>query len=236
MFHFDMANLTLQVDGEEAPRLLHCKLLEPNQDDGDHPMTAEELKNLFTQPGAADQAEDAVSETSGEDMEDNEMNDALVEAENLMPVQPIHLGDGDLEVLEDMPSIPMPDFPQAPVVDVGKDYIIEDEEYKIIEEIEYQPQSKASSVVVEDGPPVLSSTASSSTGLNATPLEVRHSVPPGAKLQRKLASSSGRCDGWQAWPHTGLSSKWFSYGDSGRYATSETALEAALAWLWDSSS
>ena len=233
MFHLDMANLTLQVDTEEAPRLLHCKLLEPDQDDADRPMTTQELKDLFLEPGVPDQAEDAVSETSGEDMVDNEMNDALVEAENMMPVQPMHLGDGDLEVVDDMPSIPLPDFPQAPVVDVGKDYIIEDEEYKIIEEIEYQPQSKGSSFVVDDGPPAVSSTATSSTGLNATPLEVRHSIPPGAKLQRKMANSSGRCHGWQAWPKTGLASKWFSYGASGRYTTSESALEAALAWLWE---
>lgn len=214
----------MTVPEEDGPRILQCKLLEPGEGQDDRPMTLEEIKQIFGTelPKAAGQNPEP-EESAESDLSDcfDEENPVLVEAENMIPEIPFNLGEGDWD---DLPH-QLGDVPEVP-----HDLVNEDEEYVVEEEIVYEPPSKNS---VPEEEPEFSSAASSSKGLNCTPSQARHSIPPTSKIQRKKAAIEGRCNGFQAWPYPGAVSRWFSYGIGGQFETDLAAFQAANIWLWE---
>ena len=198
-------------------------------------MSKEELAGLFT--GQA-QAEDSLIalEEDGSDLSADDFNEdaAMMEAENLL-----------LHEIQQGPAAHVDDEWEAeglgmelaaldiPVVAVGADPVIDDEDYIMEEEVLWEPTSKAPAPFDDLAPLVSSAPSSSSKGLNTTPLEVRRSIPPNSKLQRKKAKTEGKSSGWQAWPFTGAVSRWFSFGPGGHYDSPDSALQAATNWLWE---
>lgn len=229
LIDFDMEALVLHVYGEQHARTLHCKLLEPEEGDTDRPMNTAEVQDLFSSAfdtGNGELAEEENEENGGDDEEEDLDNDAMIEAANLIPEQPVDMGDGGLpEDIVDIPEIPKD-------IQLGVDEIIEDDGYVMEEEVTYEAPSK--NHIPNEGPQMVSSSATSSKGLCGTPADLKHCIPVGAKLQRKMATTAGRCSGWQAWRNLASPSRWFSFGVNGRYANDQDALKAASAWLWDS--
>ena len=223
VFDLDMQNLTLHVRGEDHARVLQCKVLEPDEKQEHQPLSLEELKEIFDNGACVEEEED---EGEGGDA-GNE--DANIEAENLEPEEAPAFHD---EVEPDMPYNPPPEDEDIEALDA--------EGYDLVEEVLWEaPMSTGRSPIPQEADAIVSSTASSSKGLNATPADIRQSVPAGAKLQHKRAKLEGRCSGWQAWPagssSDGPQSKWFSYGVGGQFASSDEARDQAIKWTWGQS-
>ena len=231
MLNFDRLNLTLQIPGENVPRRLDCHYLDPEQDIESRGMNAEELHALFDVSGEQEEGADP----QHEDLEENldEENPEQMEAQNLIPPIANDAGDGLIDIGEggimEVDEVAMPAMSEL-------DEPLE-EEYVIDEEIVWSPPPKHQ-YLPDEGPPLLSSTASSSKasaeGSFVTPEHVRAMIPArvGAKIQHRTYKS-GSSAGWQAWISPSTPSRWFSYGAlSSAHATKQAALDAAIAWLW----
>ncbi len=259
---FNMEQLTLHIHGEDEPRALECRYLQPDEETSHEPMTQEQLSEIFVgsgRNGAVSEEED-VEEDNQNDAEDLEVLPENVEAINLIPDALVDVGDGELpedphdtgalgddddgfgkDVLADFvhqTNDPMSAVIAANHTEQGLD------EYVIDEEITYEPVSSHMPAPSSPGP--MSENAGSSTdvlaghsqGLGITPASIRSMLPstPGCKIQHKTSKTPGRCSGWQAWVSNQQPSRWFSYNSNesiGNHATSQDALQEALRWLWD---
>ena len=237
-------------------------MLEPDEEGDNLPMTQDDLRKLFSSGPRPDGQEPPDAEEQDDGEAEVDINDAAQEAENLLHEHPGMQGDGadyveDLEQegndeaddADNLNAMDGPNFivdgPQLPD-GIGEDpaLILDDADAFSDGEIlvhEAPFKNAISHQPPNDGPPIISSSASSSKnqlrtyGLNVTPDEARARLPPrdGCKIQHRRAKKEDRCSGWQAWPGANMPSKFFSYGITGRYSDSSAAMEAALGYCWD---
>ncbi len=106
MLHFDMVGLKLAIPGEEGSRKLACKLLQADECSDAHPLTPEQLKELFSvaaeQGGEPDGANDEAADEAADDAEGvaDDENEVAMEGQNLLHSMPPMQGDG-ADLLED---------------------------------------------------------------------------------------------------------------------------------------
>lgn len=236
-----MERLTLHFPNEDGPRMLCCRLLQPNEQHSAVPMTQEQLSEVFSGSRRSDEAphdEAPHDEAQDEDSEHSchelaEENDQEIEAMNVIPQEEPPAHDGEMPELAEpsntaphtldrfVPAAdPMVEFVAAFDATAKNDW--DDEAlYQVDEELCYEPASKSEGTVAPSSPVVMSEDAGSSKdkfqgqsqGLGKTPTTIRSMLPPGAgvKLQHKLPATPGRCPGWQAWADAIQPSRWFSY-------------------------
>ena len=187
----------------------------------------------------AGEAEDVDME-AGDDQQEEE-DDAAMEALNLVPELPAHPGDG-MDGVEDgaVPEIAVEQtgVPQAQVLE---EQINDPDAFSDSEMLVQAPVTKPMELPGEA--PMVSATSSSSTkppeptfGLNITPQQVREMIPFGCKIQHRRSKVDHHASGWQAWPpvESGLPSRFFSYGGGGRFNDSNEAMNAAVQYCYDS--
>lgn len=235
--HFDAQDLTLQFPSEANARQLTCQLLQPNEQDLIEALDAAEVQRLF---GPDANGDGDLPPSDAENYEPPE-DDANIEAENL--VQPDAQGDdaneeageiSEADAMDDAaPGEPDDDLHRDPMEVPYNYHELNAEDFDVVEELVYEAPSK--SPAPAEAPFVVSSTSSSSRGLNVTPMHVRSLLPPSssAKIQLRISKRESVASGWQAWSAPLSPSKWFSFGPSGQYVDQEKALNAAIAWLWD---
>ena len=248
MIHFNQRLLTLHFPCEEHPRQLACQLLEPGETGSQATLTTEQVRDLFSDGQAEDQAGHVESDEEENHLEDPE-NPANMEAENLLQPQAQEMDMGlmgdaadDATLMQGLEEEIGPD-PGNLDIPYGYHEQVADEmaDLEVVEELFYTPPSKNPSPP-EDAFPKSASSGSSkdskgcSVGFKTTPLEVQTSLPPrpGLKLQRRVNKKSVDCGGWQAWIDLSLPSRWFSWGGvAALYADQDQALQAAINWLWE---
>ena len=99
MFDFNMEEMTLRPHCEDTPRKLECRLLEPNQESEEGPLSPAEIKDLL-RPGQGLNA-DAEDEEEEPDHQAEEDDPAIVEAENIVPERPQDADDGQIREDDD---------------------------------------------------------------------------------------------------------------------------------------
>ena len=246
-----MEKLLITIPGEDAPRVLEVRLLEPDEEEVGRGMNAEEIASIFREEevGDAEQGEDdADQESCGEE------DAALLEGQNILHDLPREQGDGE-DGNEEVVAFGFPDEEDAlvqhgaEIPEIPEDAVVGedptlldpdlfDDDVPLMYEAPFPSNPKYVPVVDDDAPLNPHACSSKGTGgthgLYVTPSEVRARLPAGkgAKVQHRRAKVWNQSSGWQAWGSSYTGSRFFSYGPGGRFPDSQSAMEAALNFCW----